>query len=248
MFSRYILGLGLCSILSYVSAATTSGHQIKKCQSSICRDNAAYDLLKLQTTATNFTTAVSYISDVKSTLQNKDAEMTIFVPVDKIEEEEVLELFNKASNVSASPEDREKFANLLKGHIIIGSAVHLRNNPFGIDNGENECECEGCHEHDPKEQRSDDEVLFKNLKNVIKSNAEKIKKQLGIEGTSDESESRTAENCQCRCKAYNFDTLTLSEADGDIVVKNEKGKTARVLIDNILASNAVIHLIDRVLF
>ena len=75
-----------------------------------------------------------------------------------------------------------------------------------------------------------------------------VTEQLGIEGTRDESESRSAENCQCRCKAYNFDTLTLSEADGDIIVKNEKGTTARVLIDNILASNAVIHLIDRVLF
>ena len=60
--------------------------------------------------------------------------------------------------------------------------------------------------------------------------------------------SRAGGDCQCRCKAYNFDTLTLSEAeDGDIIVKNEEGKTARVLIDNILASNAVIHLIDRVL-
>ena len=45
----------------------------------------------------------------------QDAEMTIFVPVDEIEQDEVLELFDKASNVSASPEDREKFANLLKG-------------------------------------------------------------------------------------------------------------------------------------
>ena len=45
-----------------------------------------------------------------------DAEMTIFVPVDEIEHRaDVLELFYKASNVSASPEDREKFANLLKG-------------------------------------------------------------------------------------------------------------------------------------
>ena len=44
-----------------------------------------------------------------------DAEMTIFVPVDEIEQDEVLELFDKASNVSASPEDREKAANLLKG-------------------------------------------------------------------------------------------------------------------------------------
>jgi len=120
---------------------------------------------------------------------------------------------------------------------------------FSFIKGENECECEGCHEHNPKEQRSDDEVLFKNLRNVIKSNADKIKKQLGIEGKSDDSESRSAGDCQCRCKAYNFDTLTLSEAeDGDIIVKNEEGKTARVLIDNILASNAVIHLIDRVLF
>ena len=46
---------------------------------------------------------------------------------------------------------------------------------FSFLKGENECECEGCHEHDPKEQRSDDEVLFKNLRNVIKSNADKIK-------------------------------------------------------------------------
>ena len=76
-----------------------------------------------------------------------------------------------------------------------------------------------------------------------------VTEQLGIEGKSDDSESRSGEDCQCRCKAYNFDTLTLSEAeDGDIIVKNEEGKTARVLIDNILASNAVIHLIDRVLF
>ena len=67
-----------------------------------------------------------------------------------------------------------------------------------------------------------------------------VKEQLGIEGPR---------HCKCRCKAYNFDTLTLSEAeDGDIIIKNEEGKTARVLIDNILASNAVIHLIDRVLF
>ena len=76
-----------------------------------------------------------------------------------------------------------------------------------------------------------------------------VTEQLGIEGKSDDSESRAGGDCQCRCKAYNFDTLTLSEAeDGDIIVKNEEGKTARVLIDNILASNAVIHLIDRVLF
>jgi len=44
-----------------------------------------------------------------------DARMTIFVPVDEIEQEEILELFDKASNVSSSPEDREKVANLLKG-------------------------------------------------------------------------------------------------------------------------------------
>ena len=76
-----------------------------------------------------------------------------------------------------------------------------------------------------------------------------VTEQLGIEGKSDDSESRAGGDCQCRCKAYNFDTLTLSEAEnGDIIVKNEEGKTARVLIDNILASNAVIHLIDRVLF
>ena len=41
--------------------------------------------------------------------------MTIFVPVDKIEQDDVLELFGKVSNLSASPEDREKAANLLKG-------------------------------------------------------------------------------------------------------------------------------------
>ena len=76
-----------------------------------------------------------------------------------------------------------------------------------------------------------------------------VTEQLGIEGKSDDFESRSAGDCQCRCKAYNFDTLTVSEAeDGDIIVKNEEGKTARVIIDNILASNAVIRLIDRVLF
>ena len=56
------------------------------------------------------------------------------------------------------------------------------------------------------------------------------------------------DGCTCECKAYNFDKLTLRREGGKVVVTNSQGKKATIVIENILASNGVIHFIDRVLY
>jgi len=233
----------------------------KECSSSICRENTVFDMLQLTPSLSNLTKAVISSSDVKSVLKNPEAKLTIFAPVDNFDvtsEAEFKSLLARAVKPSATDDDRRSLANHLKGHVIsgvgiqiAGAGVHLtrtgekeEDRQFRISDGEPQCQCTGVVDESEDETTEEDD-----------KEADSNKEPEEVEDTEDKEpktvEKEAEEPYTCECNAYNFGKLTLAREDaagGGIVVTNANGKKANLLVENILASNGVIHLIDRVLF
>ena len=120
---------------------------------------------------------------------------------------------------------------------------------FYFTAGEPQCECTGVNksEDETAKEDTDDKEADSNKE------PEEVERE---EEDTDDKEPTTVEKEEeeepytCECNAYNFGKLTLAREDdaGGIVVTNADGKKANLLVENILASNGVIHLIDRVLF
>ena len=116
---------------------------------------------------------------------------------------------------------------------------------FCFTTGEPQCECTGNDK-----DKSEDETIKEDDKEPEEvENEEEEDTEDKEPKTVDNEEEEEEAPYTCECNAYNFGKLTLAREDnGGIVVTNADGKKANLLVENILANNGVIHLIDRVLF
>ena len=114
--------------------------------------------------------------------------------------------------------------------------------------GDTQCECTSDCEDESK-----DESVEKSKEKVKTTDSNEAAKETSDEDNENverrkKRETENQDECSCECKAYNFKKLTLAKEGTDVVVTNGDGKRATVLIENILASNGVIHLIDKALY
>merc|ERR1712242_278249 len=180
-----------------------------------------FDLL--QPSLKDLFNTVVYASNIKRALDTEDNQLTMFAPVE-IQSQEVQNLIEKVSKIDATDEDKKALAKFLRGHIVAGAAVQIS----------------GASINGATNARGSFDLGEKDKFRIANGDP-----QCECTGCGEDGEEEG--ECICECKAAVRGKLTLKEERGDIVVVNDEGAKATVLIENILARNGVIHLIDKAL-